>query len=96
MVQSDALPTELRGTCHVLGVLCTAKTRPKNIGTFPWNEKNVLCMQWFAIDSVSKKRLCPLRFAVSFKKFLSSFIFSKKFVYKCLTSIVILEKMHTV
>ena len=49
-------------------------------------------MPWFPIDLIRKKKLCSPRFAVSFQKFLSSFIFSKKFVYKCITSILLLEQ----
>ena len=51
-------------------------------------EEKESLLQWFVIDSISKKNFV-LRFAVPFKKYLF-------FVYKCITSILLLEQKHTI
>ena len=51
-------------------------------------EEKESLLQWFVIDSISKKNFVLL-FAVPFKKYLF-------FVYKCITSILLLEQKHTI
>ena len=86
MVRSDALPTELRGTCQhwywIFKSCFIFRTHCKDQAL-----KHIHCcialkeapLQWLAIDSEGLK-LCPHKFAVSIEDFLSSFITKVFFV----------------
>ena len=81
MVQSNALPTELRGTCQYLrlnlnscfrlSMHCKDQAKKQKCYFIGRKESPLL---WFAIDLISKKKPSPLTFVISMKDYLFSFI----------------------
>ena len=88
MVQSDALPTELRGTCQQRRWNFKACFRRlTHCKDQAWKHtcysigRREFSLQWFAIDSNSEKKLFPLRFAIFMKVYLSSLIRESQWGY---------------
>ena len=81
MVRSNALPTELRGTCQHRRLnlkscfRCPTHCKDQALKHMCYSiGRKESPLQWFAIDPISKKKPSPLRLAVSYKKHLSPFI----------------------